>query len=115
MDRTGALRAQDTSPTNSSTGLVFDPATNGIERKRLQALPGRTPIDVALGIVSKSFFPKQTLVMSAPDFARRISHVGCDPALLTGDEVLTRAILAIGYHDLRLALSVLLMLSNQAH
>src|SRR6266404_7965669 len=115
MDRTGALRPQGTSSTNSSGGLVFDPATNGIERKSFQALAGRTPIDIALRIVSKSFFSKQALVMSAAYFARGISHVGCDPAFLTGHEVLTRAILAIGYHYLRLALSVLLVLRNQAH
>src|SRR3989442_868362 len=115
MDRTGALRAQDTSPTNCSGGLVFDPATNVIERERCQAFAGRTPIDIVLGIVSKSFFSKQPLIMSAAYFASGISHVGCDPAFLTGHEVLTRAILAIGYHYLRLAFSVLLVLRNQAH
>src|SRR5258708_32427716 len=96
----GALRAQGTSPTHSGGGLVFDPATKGIERKRFQALAGRTPIDIVLGIVSKSFFSKQTLVMSAADFARGISHVSCDPALLTCDEAFTLAIFVIGHHDL---------------
>ena len=55
------------------------------------------------------------MIMATAHFAGRISHMGCDPALLTRDEVLTRAILVNGYHNLRLAMGVLLVLRNQAH
>src|SRR5437762_10748150 len=115
MDRTGALCAQDTSRTHSSGGLIFKPVTQGLKANRFQTLASRTLINIALSIVGKSFFSKETSLLGPACCARCICHVGCDPPLLTGNEVLTRAILAIGYHDLRLALGVLLVLCNQAH
>src|SRR5689334_2052986 len=102
LDGPGTLRAQSTSSTSCCGRLVFNPATNWIDRKAFQALACWTQIDILLGIVSKSFFSKYTPITPPAKCARGISHVGCDPQRLTGNEVLIRAILAIGDHGLRL-------------
>ena len=111
-----ALSAQNTSATHSGWGLVFDRASNRMHAARLEDLTSRTAVDVAQWIISKGFIAEDRFARAVLRFTQRISHVGSNPALLTSDVVLSRAILVIGYDDLRLAARVALVLieSTQA-
>src|SRR6266478_407530 len=105
-----ALGPQNTSATHSGWGLVFDCASHGMHATRPEDLTSRTAVDVAHRIISKSFIAEDVLLASRPSFEKRISHVGCDPALLTSHVILRRPILGISDDDLRLAARVALVL-----
>src|SRR6266436_8662403 len=114
MMRASALGAQHTTPrTHSGGGLVFDRATNGMHAARLECLACRTEVNVAYRIISKDFIAEDVLLASRPGFEKRISHMRCHPALLTGHVILSRPILGISNHDLRLATRIAFVLIEQ--
>jgi len=53
------------------------------------------------------------VLASRPGFEKRISHMRCHPALLTGHVILSRPILGISNDDLRLATRIALVLIEQ--
>ena len=113
MVRAGALSTQNTDRTHSGGCLIFDRATNGMHAARLECLARRTEVDVAHQIISKGFVTEDVLLASRPGFEKRISHMRCHPALLTGHVILSRPILGISNDDLRLAARVALVLIEQ--
>jgi hypothetical protein len=82
---------------------------------RPKNLTSRTAVDVSHPIIGKSLITKERMVMSAVGLYPGVSHVRGDPARLALHEVFSRSILVIGYHDLGLAIGILLVLIHQPH
>src|ERR1700720_2240060 len=105
-----ALGAQNTSAAHSGWGLVFDRASHRMHATWPKDLTSRTAVDVIHRIISKGFIAEDVLLASRAGFEKRISHVGCDPGLLTSHVILSRPILGISDDDLGLAARVALVL-----
>jgi hypothetical protein len=82
---------------------------------RVKNLSSRTKINVARGIITKSFIAKNCLLSPLLGFAQRVTHMSSDPTLLASHKILTRAVFVIGHHNLRLATSVLFVPIKQPH
>src|SRR5438093_1964736 len=115
MRRASALSAQSASPAHSGGCLVFNGSANGMDSPWLERLTRRTAVKIVRCIIGKSLITKDPVVMSAVGFYPGISHVRGDPARLALHEVFSRSILVIGYHDLDLAIGILLVLIHQPH
>ena len=115
MGRASTLRAQHASRTHSGGSLVFDRSANRMHAARHKNLTSRTAVDVSYPIIGKSLITKDRVVMSAVGFYPGVSHVRGDPAHLALHEVFSRSILVIGYHDLGLAMGIVLVLIHQPH
>src|SRR6266487_5748310 len=110
MGRASTLRAQHASRTHSGGSLVLDRSANRMHAARPKNLTSRTAVDASHPIIGKSLITKDRVVMSAVGFYPGVSHVCGDPARLALHEVFSRSILVIGYHDLGLAIGILLVL-----
>src|SRR5262249_15248431 len=69
MGGAGTLGSQHTSGTNSGRRLVFGGATNRMHSPRVKSLCSRTKINVACGIITKSFIAKNRLLSPLLGFA----------------------------------------------
>ena len=106
---------QHASRTHSGGSLVLDRSANRMHAARPKNLTSRTAVDVSHPIIGKSLITKERMVMSAVGLYPGVSHVRGDPARLALHEVFSRSILVIGYHDLGLAIGILLVLIHQPH
>jgi len=110
MGRASALSPQHASRTHSGGGLVFNRPTNRMHPPRFEHLARWTKINIFARIVSKGVVAKDRVIVSAVSFHPGIPHVRRYAALVAPYEVLTRAILVIRHHNLRLRARVFLVL-----